>query len=119
MTGASMAVLATTAALSTGYSVYAGEKGRQAQEKAQQDAKIQAEKQAKSADEAYNAAHQKKANIPGSLEAAGGMANQGASSTMLTGSGAQMPGSSGGSSLLGEASIPGNLSMKKSTMLGS
>lgn len=118
MTGASMAVLATTAALSTGYSVYAGEKGRQAQEKAQQEAKAQAEKQAKAADEAYNAAHQKKANIPGTLDAAGSMAGQGAPSTMLTGSGAQMPGSSGSSSLLGEASIPGNLSMKKSSTLG-
>jgi len=117
MTGASMAVLATAAAVGTGYAIYAGEQGRSAQHKAQEEARVQAKKQEKASEEAYNAAHKKEANIPGAMAGASSMANQGAGSTMLTGAGGQMPGAGGGS-MLGGGEVPGNLSMKKNSLLG-
>lgn len=103
---------------SLAYQVYAGEEGRKAQRKAQQEAQAQAVKQEKAADEAYNAAHKKQPNIPGALQSAGSMADQGSAGTMLTGAGFEAPGATGGSSALGGANVPGNLQMKKNTLLG-
>ena len=117
MTGASMAVLATAAAIGTGYSIYAGEQGRAAQREAQRNAQAQALKQEKASEEAYNAAHRKQPNIPGAMTGAAAMGNQGAGSTMLTQGAMSMPGSPGGGSLLG-GGIVGNAQTGKNTLLG-
>ena len=118
MTGASMAVLATAAAVGAGYSIYAGEEGRKAQRQAQEEARVQAKKQERASEEAYNAANKKQPNIPGTLAAAGSMADQGVGGTMLTGAGSDIPTGGAGGSMLGGGQVPGNLNMKKNSLLG-
>lgn len=112
-----LTALATAAVVGTGYSIYSGEQGRAAQREAQQNAQLQAKKQERASEEAYNAANKKQPNIPGTLAAASSMADQGVGSTMLTGPGADIP-TGGAGSLLGAAQTPGNLSMKKNSLLG-
>lgn len=88
------AILAAAGAMAaqTGYSIYAGEKGRKqqksamrAQEQAQQQAEARALSQQRSSEQAMAAANRKKPNISAIMQAAQEAGNQGAASTMLTG----------------------------------
>lgn len=77
---------AVTAVVSTGYSIYAGERAKDQQKQAQQEARVAAQKQATQADQAFNAANKKKPDVNAMLQnnqAAGDMGGGGA--TMLTG----------------------------------
>lgn len=105
-------------AAAVGYQVYSGERGASAQREAQRNAATQAKKQERANEEAYNAANKKQPNIPGTLAAAGSMADQGVGSTMLTGPGADIPTGGAGGSMLGGGQVPGNLNMKKNSLLG-
>jgi regulator of protease activity HflC (stomatin/prohibitin superfamily) len=88
----SFVVTAVTAAVvSTGYTIYAGERANKQQKQAQAQATDAAQKQATAADKAFNAANKKKPNIDAMLannQAAGDM---GVGSTMLTGPGGVDP----------------------------
>lgn len=111
-------VAAAAAATAAGYSIYAGERGAAAQREAQRNAQAQAVKQEKASDEAYNAANKKQPNIPGTLASAGAIANEGIGSTMLTGADTMPAAPTGGGSMLGGSQVPGNLGMKKNSLLG-
>ena len=84
MSGANTA-LAVAAVAGTAYSIYSGERAADAQQKAQSEAKANALKQEKAADEAFNAANRKKPDTMAILDAASQSGKAGASSTMLTG----------------------------------
>lgn len=84
MSGATTA-LAVAAVAGTAYSIYSGERAAHAQQKAQSEAKANALKQEKAADEAFNAANRKKPDTMAILDAASQSGKAGASSTMLTG----------------------------------
>jgi regulator of protease activity HflC (stomatin/prohibitin superfamily) len=104
MSGATMAVLATTAAVGTAYSVYAGERAAGQQQQAQAEAKKAATEQANQADQANNKANAKRADVGGLLSANMQQAQGGGSSTMLTGP---------------TGVDPGSLNLGRNTLLGS
>lgn len=85
MSGGTTAVLAAAAVAGTAYSIYSGERAADAQKKAQDEAKANALKQEKAADEATNRANQKKPDTMAILDAASQSSKAGAASTMLTG----------------------------------
>jgi hypothetical protein len=78
---------AVTAVVGTTYSIYAGERAADQQKKAQREASAAAQKQAKQADQAFNAANKKKPNIDAMLSSNQAAGNMGVGSTMLTGPG--------------------------------
>ena len=80
----SFAVTAVVATAATVYSAYQSYQGVKAQEKAADQARVQAERQAVEADRAFNRVNQKRPNIAG-IAAANRLAAQ--PSTMLTGAG--------------------------------
>jgi len=104
MSGATMAVLATTAAVGTAYSVYAGERAAGQQQQAQAEAKKAATEQANQADQANNKANAKRADVGGLLSANMQSAKGGGASTMLTGP---------------TGVDPGALNLGRNTLLGS
>ncbi len=77
---------AISAIAGTAYSVYSGERAADAQKKAQEEAKQNALKQEKAADEAFNAANRKKPDTM-ALLASQQAGKTGVSSTLLTGPG--------------------------------
>ena len=85
MSGVALAVAATAAVVGTGYSIYAGEKAADEQEKSQKIAKSNALKQEKLQDEATNRANQKSPNVNAIMAAAQQAAKGGVGGTMLTG----------------------------------
>lgn len=103
-----MAEAATIAAFATlagtAYSIYSGERASEAQSNAQNQAKANALKQEKSADEAMNRANMKKPDTAAILDAALQAGKGGASGTMLTGA---------------QGVSPDQLQLGKSTLLGS
>lgn len=122
MSGATaMTVLAATAVAGTAYSIYQGERQASAaedarkqqeayqkqalanQEKAQQDARASAEKQAKVSDETMNAATKKSPDVSSIMAAAEATQQGGIGSTMLTGA---------------TGVDPNDLKLNKSTLLG-
>lgn len=76
---------AVTAVVATGYSIYSGERANDQQKKAQAEAKQAAEKQAKQADQAFNAVNKKKPDINAMLANNYQQGQGGSGSTMLTG----------------------------------
>lgn len=82
---AALAVLAITAAASAGYSIYSGEQQAAAQKQANEVSMVQAKQTADKAEQANNAANQKKPNSSAILSAAMQAAQQGVGSTTLTG----------------------------------
>jgi Na+-translocating ferredoxin:NAD+ oxidoreductase RnfG subunit len=116
-----MTVLAAAAAAGTAYSIYAGERAasqaadarkqqeayqRQAltqQQTAQQEAKVTAEKQAKTSEETMNAATRKNPDVSSIMAAAEATQQGGLGSTMLTGA---------------TGIDPNDLKLNKSTLLG-
>lgn len=78
-------VLAAAAVAGTAYAVYSGERAADAQSKAQNEARANAAKQEKAADEATNRANQKRPDTMAILDAAAQSGKGGASGTMLTG----------------------------------
>lgn len=122
MSGATAAtVLATAAVAGTAYSIYQGERAaseaadarkkqeayqREAlaqQERAQQEAKLSAEKQAKTSEETMNAATRKNPDVASIMAAAEATQQGGLGSTMLTGA---------------SGIDPNDLKLNKSTLLG-
>jgi hypothetical protein len=86
MSGAvTLSTIATAAAIGTAYSIYSGERASNAQEKAQNQARANADRQAAAADQAFNRANQKQPDASAILSASGQAGRPGASSTMLTG----------------------------------
>lgn len=79
------AVLAATAVAATAYTVYSGERAADAQKKAQNEARANAVKQEKAADEATNRVNQKRPDTMAILDSAAQAGKGGASGTMLTG----------------------------------
>lgn len=77
--------LVAVAAAGLAYSVYNGEQTKKANNEAQDQAKVTAEKQADQAQQATNAANKKAPNSSASLSAAQQAAASGNASTMLTG----------------------------------
>ncbi len=116
-----MTALAVAAAAGTAYSIYSGERQaaaaadarkqqeayqRQAlaqQEQAQQEAKLSAEKQAKTSEETMNAATRKNPDVASIMAAAEAQQQGGVGSTMLTGA---------------TGIDPNDLKLNKSTLLG-
>lgn len=114
-------VLATAAAVGTGYSIYQGQRAadeaadarkkqeayqREAlaqQERAQQEAKLSADKQAKTSEETVNAATRKNPDVSNIMAAAEATQQGGIGSTMLTGA---------------TGVDPNDLKLNKSTLLG-
>lgn len=105
------AVGAAAAAAGAGYSVYAGEQGRKAQNEAMkqqreaQDRSFQqAEEQSRKSEEAMRRANQNAPDVSGILSSAAQRASGGPSGTMLTGPGGVKPEqlSLGRSTLLGQ-----------------
>lgn len=80
-----MGVLAAAAVAGTAYTVYSGEKNASAQKKAQAQATKTAGAQATAADQAMNAANQKRPDTSAILDAATQAGRGGISGTMLTG----------------------------------
>lgn len=95
--------LAVTAAVATGYSIYAGERANKLQEQAARDATSAAKTQADLADQANNKAAGKRPNAGAMLAGNRQSAMQGGGTTMLTGPAGVTPGTTtlGGSTLLG------------------
>lgn len=106
------AIVATTvAAAGIGYSIYAGEQGKKAQERAmseqrtaQQRATLEAEKQATASEAAMRRAAGRQPDIAGIMAAAQEGAAGGPSATMLTGP---------------QGIDPSQLSLGRNTLLGS
>ena len=107
------AIVAATAvaAAGIGYSIYAGEQGKKAQERAmseqrtaQQRAAMEAEKQAMKSEQAMRRASQQTPDVAGIMAAAQEGAAGGPSATMLTGP---------------QGVDPSQLSLGRSTLLGS
>ena len=73
------------AAIGTGYSIYAGERSASMQAEAQKQAKANALKQEKAADEANNRANQKTPDTNALLSSAQQLSKMGTAGTMLTG----------------------------------
>ncbi len=105
MSGATTAtyIMAGAAVAGTVISYQNGKKQEAAAEKAMQQAQANADKQAKSADEAMNKANQKRPNVQGVLDSATQAGKAGASGTMLTGP---------------QGVDPNTLNLGKSTLLG-
>ena len=85
-------MLAISAAVGTGYSIYQGEKASaqqekslQMQEQAQQEAKSAAKSQERKSEMAYNAANRKTPDVGAIMSSAEQAAKGGPSGTMLTG----------------------------------
>lgn len=76
---------AIASVVGTAYTVYSGERAADAQSRAQNEARANAEKQASDADQANNRANQKKPDTSAILSAAGQAGKSGESGTMLTG----------------------------------
>lgn len=113
--------LVVASVVSAGYSVYSGERQASAaaearkqqeayqkqalanQEKAQQEAKLSAEKQAKTSEETMNAATRKNPDVSSIMAAAEATQQGGIGSTMLTGA---------------SGIDPNDLKLNKSTLLG-
>lgn len=85
MPAAVIPILAATAAVSTAYSVYSGEKQQSAQKKASAQANANAKKQAQQAEQELNRANQKSPDVGALLSANQQNALSGQSGTMLTG----------------------------------
>jgi hypothetical protein len=98
---AAPAIAAAAAVVGTAYSVYSGEKNASQQRKAQQQAKKAAEAQALQAEQDFNRANAKKANV-GSLLTQAQQSAGGLGSTMLTGGGG----------------VQGSLNLGKNSLLG-
>jgi uncharacterized protein HemX len=79
------AIVAGAAVAGTAYSVYSGRQQKKAQSAAQNEARANALKQEKMADEATNRANQKKPDTMAILDAASQAGKAGMSGTMLTG----------------------------------
>lgn len=105
MSGATTAtyIMAGAAVAGTVISYQNGKKQEAAAEKAMQQAQANADKQAKSADEAMNKANQKRPNVQGVLDSATQAGKAGASGTMLTGP---------------QGVSPDQLNLGRSTLLG-
>ena len=82
---AGMAIMAALSAISTGYSVYSGERGSREQADARREAKKSAEKQEGLQEEANNRANSNQPDTSAILAAAQQAAKAGVSGTMLTG----------------------------------
>lgn len=76
---------AVTAVAATGYTIYSGERAASQQKKAQNEARVAAQNQAKAADQAFNAANRKSPNVNLMLAQNRQQAEGGGGSTMLTG----------------------------------
>jgi hypothetical protein len=94
---------AIAAAVSTGYSIYSGEKARKQQKKAAGQARTDAENMQRQADRQYNAANQKAPNIAALLKRNMDASKGGVGGTFLTGTGGApaTPGMLGRTTLLG------------------
>lgn len=79
------AITAVAAVVGTAYSAYSSNKQAKAQKSAQNEARINADKQATAAEQAFNATNQKRPNASGILDAASQSGRAGVSGTMLTG----------------------------------
>ena len=77
----------TTLAVGTAYSIYQGERSAKMQERAANEARQAAMKQADQADQANNRANKKRPNVAALLEGNQQAAMMGTQSTMLTGPG--------------------------------
>lgn len=93
-----LTLMAITAAVGTGYSIYQGEQAadRQSealrqQEQAQKEAKSQAKSQARQSEMAYSAANRKTPDVGAIMSSAEQAAKGGPSGTMLTGPGGVDP----------------------------
>ena len=93
MSGAVSAIAAVATVASAVNSYQQGKKAESSQKEAAAQAQANADKQAKAADEATNAANQKRANPRAALDNAMMSSKSGASSTMLTGAGGVDPAS--------------------------
>lgn len=103
MSGGTTAVLAAAAVAGTAYSIYSGERAADEQAAARKQAKANALKQEKAAEEANNRANQKRPDTASILDAAMQAGKGGQSSTMLTGP---------------MGVDPGALTLGKNTLLG-
>lgn len=90
-------------AIGVGYSIYSGEKNAKAQASAQAQSQANAQSQAALADQANNAANQKRPDTSSILSAASQAGRAGVSGTMLTGP---------------TGIDPNSLTLGKSTLLG-
>lgn len=97
-------VAAVAAVAAVGATVYSGEQSAAAQERAQKEARVNAQKQADAADQAQNRANQKKPDTSAILSAAQQSGKSGASGTLLTGP---------------QGVDPSALNLGKNTLLGS
>lgn len=103
MPAAVLPILAATAAVGTGFSIYQGVKQNQAQKAAQRQAQANADKQAAQAEQQMNKANATKANASAMQSANEQAAKGGIGGTMLTGS---------------SGIDPNSLNLGKSTLLG-
>ncbi len=78
-------VMAGAAVVAAGATIYNGQQQASAQKKAQAQSKALADKSATAAEQAHNAANQKRPNTSGILDAATQAGRAGISGTMLTG----------------------------------
>ena len=97
------AVMAGSAILGAGASVYSAKKGAKAQKKAQAANEASAARESNRAEQAYNKANQRMPDIASIMAGNRAAAGQGMGATFLTGAGGVKPGGMqlGGSSLLG------------------
>lgn len=93
----------TAAVIGAAASIYTGSQQAKAQKKAQAQAQANAEKQASAADQAFNAANQKRPDVSAILDAATQAGRGGVSGTMLTGA---------------QGIDPNALTLGRSTLLG-